>query len=104
MARLLFGTATNVAGKEIFVNDAPYRVSGVAKDVSPMASTAFAQIWVPYLSTNITGGDNVWSDGIMGVMRVVILTRSSSDFDAIRIECERRRLAYNAGLGDYFVF
>ena len=69
-----------------------------------MASTAYAQIWVPYLSTNITGGDNVWSDGIMGAMRVVILARSSSDFDAIRAECERRRLAYNAGLGDYFVF
>ena len=104
VARLLFGTATNVAGKEIFVNDAPYRLSGVVKDVSSMASTAYAQIWVPYLSTNITGGDNVWSDGIMGAMRVVILARSSSDFDAIRAECERRRLAYNAGLGDYFVF
>ena len=104
VARLLFGTATNVAGKEIFVNDAPYRLSGVVKDVSSMASTAYAQIWVPYLSTNITGGDNVWSDGIMGAMRVVILARSSFDFDAIRAECERRRLAYNAGLGDYFVF
>lgn len=104
VARLLFGTATNVAGKEIFVNDAPYRLSGVVKDVSSMASTAYAQIWVPYLSTNITGGDNVWSDGIMGAMRVVILARSSSDFDAIRAECERHRLAYNAGLGDYFVF
>ena len=104
VARLLFGTATNVAGKEIFVNDAPYRLSGVVKDVSSMVSTAYAQIWVPYLSTNITGGDNVWSDGIMGAMRVVILARSSFDFDAIRAECERRRLAYNAGLGDYFVF
>ena len=104
VARLLFGTATNVAGKEIFVNDAPYRVSGVVKDVSSMASTAYAQIWVPYLSTNITGGDNVWNDGIMGVMQVVILAHNSSDFDAIRAECERRRLAYNAGLGDYFVF
>ena len=104
VARLLFGTATNVAGKEIFVNDAPYRVNGVVKDVSSMASTAYAQIWVPYLSTNITGGDNVWNDGIMGVMQVVILARNSSDFDAIRAECERRRLAYNAGLGDYFVF
>lgn len=104
VARLLFGTATNVAGKEIFVNDAPYRLSGVVKDFSSMASTAYAQMWVPYLSTNITGGDNVWSDGIMGAMRVVILARSSSDFDAIRAECERHRLAYNAGLGDYFVF
>ena len=104
VARLLFGTATNVAGKEIFVNDAPYRVSGVVKDVSSMASTAYAQIWVPYLSTNITGGDNVWNDGIMGVMQVVILAHNSSDFDAMRAECERRRLAYNAGLGDYFVF
>ena len=37
-------------------------------------------------------------------MRVVILARSSSDFEAIRAECERRRLAYNAGLGDDFVF
>ena len=43
----------------------------------------------PIFSTNITGGDNVWSDGIMGAMRVVILACSSSYFDAIRAECER---------------
>lgn len=104
VARLLFGTSHQVSGKEILVNDAVYRISGVVKDVSSMASTAYAQIWVPYSSTHITGGDNTWCDGIMGVMRVVILARSSSDFEAIRAECERRRLAYNAGLGDYFVF
>lgn len=104
VARLLFGTSHQVSGKDILVNDAVYRISGVVKDVSSMASTAYAQIWVPYSSTHITGGDNTWCDGIMGVMRVVILARSSSDFEAIRAECERRRLAYNAGLGDYFVF
>lgn len=104
VARLLFGTSHQVSGKEILVNDAVYRISGVVKDVSSMASTAYAQIWVSYSSTHITGGDNTWCDGIMGVMRVVILARSSSDFEAIRAECERRRLAYNAGLGDYFVF
>ena len=50
-----------------------------------------------HIHRHITGGDNTWCDGIMGVMRVVILARSSSDFEAIRAECERRRLAYNAG-------
>ena len=47
VSRLLFGTSHQVSGKEILVNDAVYRISGVVKDVSSMASTAYAQIWVP---------------------------------------------------------
>lgn len=103
VARLLFGSPEAV-GKELLINDGPYRVSGVVKDVSSMASTAYAQVWIPYQSTNVTGKENNWCDDVMGRMRVVILAKNSSDFPAIRQETERRRLAYNAGLGDYSVF
>lgn len=103
VARYFFNT-TVATGKELVINDAPYRITGVVKDVSSMANTSYAQVWIPYLSTHVTGKENTWCDDIMGMMQVVILARSSGDFTAIREECNRRRLAYNAGLGDWHVF
>ena len=103
VARYFFNT-TQAAGRELNINDAPYRISGVVKDVSSMATTSYAQVWIPYLSTNISGAGNSWCDEIMGMMQVTILAKSTADFDAIRQECNQRRLAYNAALNDWYVF
>lgn len=103
VARYFFNTLA-ASGKELVINDVSYRISGVVKDVSSLADTAYGQVWIPYLSTRVTAIENSWCDGIMGRMQVVILARSSGDFAAIREECNRRRLAYNAGLGDWYVF
>ena len=53
VARRLFQT-TEAVGREFLLNHAPYTVSGVVKDVSTLANTAYAQVWVPYTSTEIT--------------------------------------------------
>ena len=57
VARLLFGT-TDVAGREFLLAHAPYRVCGVVRDVSTLATTAYAQVWIPYTSTDQV--DNTW--------------------------------------------
>lgn len=91
VARKLYGT-TDVVGRTISLNYSDYTVAAVVKDVSKLASTAFAQVWIPYSTTSIT--DMLWGN-TMGTMRVVILARSSSDFPAIRDEAERLRQKYN---------
>lgn len=93
IARKLFGTI-KVAGREFLLNHAPYRVAGVVKDVSPLANTAYGQVWVPYTSTDLT--KEVWDDGHMGMMSVTLLARSRDDFDAIRAECTKLQQQYNA--------
>ena len=97
VARLLFGT-TEAAGREFLLAHAPYRVCGVVRDVSTLATSSYAQIWIPYTSTD--QADNTWSDGMMGIMSCTILAKSRDDFPAIRQECDRRMEAYNQSIGE----
>ena len=97
VARLLFGT-TDVAGREFLLAHAPYRVCGVVRDVSTLATTAYAQVWIPYTSTDQEG--NTWEAGLMGMMSCTILARSRADFPAIREECDRRLAAFNQVIGE----
>ena len=97
VARRLFQT-TDAVGREFLLNHAPYKVEGVGKDVSTLASVAYGQVWVPYTSTEIT--KDTWSDDHMGMMSCTILARSRDDFDAIRAEAERRRQEYNSIIGE----
>jgi len=94
VARKLYGTVDAV-GRIISLNHSDYTVAAVVKDVSKLAPSAYAQVWIPYTTTNIT--DITWST-TMGMMRVLILARSTDDFPAIREETERLRLKYNEGL------
>lgn len=97
VSRHLFGTTESV-GHEFLLSHAPYRVCGVVKDVSTLASTAYAQVWIPFTSTNFQ--DDVWNDNIMGMASCIILARSRSDFPAIREEAERRHQEYNKQIGE----
>lgn len=86
VARLLFGT-TEAAGREFLYNQAPYRVSGVVKDVSTLSDKAYAQVWINMGSTSqMTDG---WSMGVGGYLSATILARSRDDFDAIREEYQK---------------
>ena len=97
VARLLFGT-TDVAGREFLLAHAPYRIIGVVQDVSTLANTAYAQVWIPYTSTDQV--NNTWTADLMGLMSCTILAKSRADFPAIREECDRRLAAYNQVIGE----
>lgn len=101
VARRLFGTV-EVAGKSVQLNHVDYRIVGVVADVSMLATSAYAQVWIPYTSTD--AANLAWFDGAMGQMRAVIQAHSSADFPAIRSEVERLRQKYNAGLKEAEVF
>lgn len=82
IARAVFGT-TEVTGREIQMNLAPFRVSGVVKDVSTLADACYAQAW-PNLSAT-TDMETEWGN-IHGILSVTILARSRDDFAKIKDE------------------
>lgn len=92
VAHLLFGT-TQAVGREFLLGHAPYRVCGVVKDVTTLATNAYGQVWVPFTSTDLIL--DTWDDNHMGMMSVTLMAHSRSDFAAIRRECDRRRMEYN---------
>ena len=87
-----------MAGCTIQLNKADYTITGVVKDVSNLATASYAQVWIPYTSTNLASFS--WRENLMGPMRAVILARSSDDFPAIRAEVEKYRQVYNSKLKD----
>lgn len=91
LARKLYGT-TEVVGRELLIDFNPHTISGVVRDVSPLASSCYAQVWTP--CTTLLD-DTGWGD-IMGETKAYILARSADDFDAIRAEVEALRLQLNA--------
>lgn len=97
VARYLFGT-TEAEEREFLLSHAPYKVCGVVKDVSTLATTAYAQVWIPYTSTDFK--DDTWNDDIMGMASCIILAHDRSDFPVIREEAERRHQEYNKVIGE----
>lgn len=96
VTRALFGT-TDAVGREFLMNHAPYKLVGVVKDVSTLADASYAQIWIPYTSTDKE--NDTWSQ-YMGFMSCTILARSRNDFPAIREEAERKRDEFNKIIGE----
>ena len=94
VARKLFGK-TDVAGKDISLNHSSYQIVGVVKDVSILASIAYAQIWVPYSATNAGSFvDNV----IGGMLSATILAHNHNELAAIKVEADKTLALYNRKL------
>lgn len=98
VARKLFGT-TQCTGRDFLVNHAPYRVAGVVRDVSTLATKAYAQMWIPYTSTASTSASEIWSN-YMGNFSCTILCHSRADFDEVRSECSRRFDDFNRSIAE----
>lgn len=95
VARRLFGT-TDAEGRDFLLGYEPFRVCGVVRDVSTLASKAYAQVWVPYTAT---GQDEAFFfHNLLGWFRCTLLAEHRSDFAAIRSEIDRRTRAFNASL------
>jgi len=93
VARKLYGDI-NVSGKDISLNHAPYKIVGVVKNVSTLASKAYGEIWIPYTATNLVSR----SSGAQGLLSVTILAHHRTDFPAIVSEVNQRLTQYNKKL------
>ena len=92
VARRLFGR-TDVTGQHLELNHVDFQVCGVVADVSMLATDAYAQVWIPYTSTDTPKDTD--AGGIMGNFSCALLARSRADFPAIREESDRSVRAYN---------
>ncbi len=93
VAKRLFNSV-DVVGNTFQIDYVDYRVGGVVKDVSRLATVAFADVWIPYNSTETFSS---W-DGIMGEYSVALLATGKKDFSRIREESEQLKKKYNATL------
>ncbi len=98
VARKLFGT-TDIVGKEMLLSHELFTVCGVVKDVTILAESAYAQIWIPYSADKFM--QISFTEDILGLFQVYLLARSPADFPAIRAEAEQRVKQYNTTLTDY---
>lgn len=91
VARAVFGS-DDVAGKELLIGHAPYKVAAVVQDASTLATHAYGQVWIPFTSTEVV--NNTWN-GVMGGLCVTILAHDEDDFDEIRASVLRNYDRYN---------
>ncbi|MBD5379531.1 MAG: FtsX-like permease family protein [Bacteroides sp.] len=89
LARDLLGTA-DVVDQEIMIDHLPYKILGVIKDCSSLASEAYGQVFIPLPDYDKTS-DGYWSGNIM----VYLLAKTPEDIPAIRNEVERRYTVLN---------
>jgi putative ABC transport system permease protein len=94
IARRLYGN-TDVVGKTISLSYQNYIISGVVKNVSTLAESAYAQVWAPY-TTNNQAETLQFSEGLLGVFRCYILAHNNADFDDIRNQVNRNVSVLNA--------
>ena len=96
-ATRLYGT-TDAVGKEFLLNGASYKVTGVVKPVSTIATNAYSHIWMN--TTSNCNYDNNWST-LGGWYSVTILAKDNSkeSMDAVHSEVERRVTEYNKQIG-----
>lgn len=95
VADRLFGSAEKAVGRDVQLDYTGYRVTGVVKDVNPLATKGYAQVWLPYTTAGFDQPGHEWCDGIMGYLSVAILAREKGDLPAIKAEYERNLAAYN---------
>lgn len=97
LAEFLFGSAENAMGNTVRIKQRPFRVIGVVEDVSPLATTAYAELYIPYRSLNF---DRItWdNDGYFGPFRCVILAKDKDSFATIRADVAARKRSFDTEL------
>ncbi len=88
VAREAFDKPEDAVGKVVEVNDVPYTVTGVTKDVSPITDNAYAQVWIA-LNTNVDFS-NSWTAMGLGSYMGIVKAESADLFGEISEEINRR--------------
>lgn len=88
VARQLFGS-TDVVGREFNYNYRPMTVCGVVKDVTSLATKAYAKMWIPLTSYGRFSPDGpLIATGDLSVT-MLALSASAEDMESIRAEYSR---------------
>ena len=85
LARRVFGT-DEVVGRTLSLSFVDYTICGVVPDVSVLAENAYAEVWVPY--TTSENYESNYTDGLLGNFRCYILSPDVAHLDAVRKEAQ----------------
>lgn len=102
MAKRLFGGESAV-GKQLVIDFVTYTVTGVVRDVPNPLMVAYFDICIPYTCSNYCMQQFAYGENMIGSFCVIMLARSSSDFDAVRKELNEQVARYNKSKVDYQV-
>ena len=104
LARGVFGT-TDVVGKDVRFAFRNYRISGVVKDVSPIASMSYAQLWTPYTSKEGYKPDACWEEtGSLGMFNTYLLVKENADVRVVKYDGQERIRRYSQTLKEGHTF
>lgn len=99
-ARRLFGSA-DVVGNTVLLGYVPYTISGVVEDVSLLAESAYANVWLPY-STHEPLLRSYCED-LLGAFSCYILVSEPSNLSSVKAETESNVNKLNSGLSDWWL-
>ncbi len=104
LARGVFGTM-DVVGKDVRFAFRNYRISGVVKDVSPISSLSYAQLWTPYTSKEGYKPDAYWDEmGSLGMFSAYMLVSEDADIRAVKHDGQERIRRYSQTLKEGHIF
>lgn len=103
MATRLFG-GEKAVGRQVVMDYVTFTVCGVVSDVpNPLMVSSF-DACVPYsCNDNLMRGNSDYGENMVGSFGMVLLARSSSDFDVVRSELDAQIRRYNEGKVDFSV-
>ncbi len=93
IAEETFKSVNGAVGKDIFINDVPYTVTGVVDNVSPVTSKAYAQVWTPLPYEEPDEWSIQWG---LGSYAVVMLASDKKNLAEIKREVKTNLAKYNA--------
>lgn len=91
IAKQLFQSSSTAIGQSLLIGRKTYTVCGVVGDISPLAVSSYAQVWIPYAGSELTDVMNEKTfQGMDGPYQILLTAHSDKDFPAIQQEVEQR--------------
>lgn len=96
IAENTFKSIDDAVGKDIYLDDVPYTVTGVVDNVSPVASKAYAQIWTTLPDNERDSWTSEYARYGTGKYAVVLLANDQKNRSEIKKEVLSNLAKYNA--------
>lgn len=103
MATNLFG-GEQAVGRQVVLDFVTYTVCGVTRDVPNPLMVSFFDVCIPYSCSDYLMTPNPdYGENIVGDFSMILLARSTSDFETVRAELDQQVKRYSESKVDYNV-
>lgn len=92
MAEHYFGKEDSYLGKEIFIANRPYIVTGIVKNMNPLMNNTFADAFITHVAAKMP--DRTWAT-YLGDYQAILLLKNGIDERKVKQQVENRYKAFN---------